>query len=480
MASKEVRLLMAMAFSLTFMVVEIIGGVMADSLAVLSDAAHLLTDIFGFSLALAAAIYAKYGATKDFTFGLGRAEALGALGSILTLWVMTGWLVYHAFKRSIKWFQGNGEEVDGKIMFFVACLGVLVNICLATIFHDEHGGAFHSHDHSHSHGHSHEHNHSHGHDHAHGNSKSGGDVEMSGSLSHVEEGSEILSPEEEYEEVIRSVDKEITSPLRQTNGQRGYKRVCTDDDHTHDNVRHTRSHEHSHEHSHGHSHEHSHTHSDDHSPHPTDVTALTNTGDHMSYGAVVDESIDDKHHGDDTKEHASSYVGDQVSKVDVNIEAAYLHVLTDLIQSVGVAMAGLIIWFFPSWQIVDPMCTFLFSMMVLYSTVSLFQRVIAILFEGCPPDFDWHALQEALCALPNVVDVHDLHVWSITTGSIAMTCHIKALKPQEALVQALSIARKFHIHHSTIQVQQVTEGDIEGCHSHWCQEDNTKFQCMRH
>lgn len=69
---------------------------------------------------------------------------------------------------------------------------------------------------------------------------------------------------------------------------------------------------------------------------------------------------------------------------DVNMEAAYLHVLTDLIQSVGVAIAGFVVWWRPDWEIADPVCTLLFSILVLYSTVGLIGRVIAILFEGVP------------------------------------------------------------------------------------------------
>jgi Co/Zn/Cd efflux system component len=58
--------------------------------------------------------------------------------------------------------------------------------------------------------------------------------------------------------------------------------------------------------------------------------------------------------------------------------------MTDLIQSVGVALAGLLIWYKPEWQIIDPICTFLFSGLVIWSTFSLLGRVVSILFEGVP------------------------------------------------------------------------------------------------
>jgi len=156
------RLSLAIAFSLTFMIIEVLGGIFARSLAILSDAAHLLTDVFGFGIALLAAILASSSATKHYTYGFVRAEVFGALLSIFTLWIMTLALLYEAFVRTYKWFDGTAEPIDGRLMFIIACIGVVVNICLSTIFYEDHGGAFH--DHGHDHGHTHDHdnkNHAH-------------------------------------------------------------------------------------------------------------------------------------------------------------------------------------------------------------------------------------------------------------------------------------------------------------------------------
>jgi solute carrier family 30 (zinc transporter), member 2 len=127
---KENRLILAIGLSSTFMIVEVIGGYLANSIAIYSDAAHLLTDIAGFGIALVAAIASKSPGTKTLTFGFARAEVFGALGSVLSLWVITAFLLYAAYDRAIKWFAGAPEEVDGFLMFAVACFGVLVNICL--------------------------------------------------------------------------------------------------------------------------------------------------------------------------------------------------------------------------------------------------------------------------------------------------------------------------------------------------------------
>ena len=73
-------------------------------------------------------------ASKNFTFGLARAEVMGALASILTLWVMTGYLILEAYQRSVAYFEGTADPVDGRIMFIVACMGVVVNLCLSCVF----------------------------------------------------------------------------------------------------------------------------------------------------------------------------------------------------------------------------------------------------------------------------------------------------------------------------------------------------------
>jgi zinc transporter 2 len=145
------------------------------------------------------------------------------------------------------------------------------------------------------------------------------------------------------------------------------------------------------------------------------------------------------------------------------MESAYLHVITDLIQSIGVAIAGLIIWVKPNWQIMDPICTFIFSILVLYSTIPLVMRVFHIFMEGTPSHVDWHKIEQDLSAIDGVVDVHDLHVWSLTSKQVAMTCHIRAYNPQEVLVRASGIARRENIRHITIQVQDAADASAPSC-----------------
>lgn len=137
---KEAKLKLAIVLSTGFLLVEVLGGYIANSLAIYSDAAHLLTDIAGFAISLIAVLYAKRPGCKDYTYGLVRAEIFGALASILSLWVITAILVFEAYYRALSWTQGEAEYVNGKLMFFVALFGVGVNLCLGLVFSSEHGG----------------------------------------------------------------------------------------------------------------------------------------------------------------------------------------------------------------------------------------------------------------------------------------------------------------------------------------------------
>jgi zinc transporter 2 len=151
--SKEERFKLAILLSGSFCLVEAIAGYWANSLAVLSDASHLLTDVAGFAIALLAALASKMPATNSFTYGFKQAELLGAIASVTLLYMLTSYLVIEAISRSIQWYENKMDAVDGKTVFFISMFGVFVNLILGLVFHDEHGGAFHP---AHSHEHDHE------------------------------------------------------------------------------------------------------------------------------------------------------------------------------------------------------------------------------------------------------------------------------------------------------------------------------------
>ena len=90
------KLITVTALSAVFMLVEITGGIMAQSIAIISDAAHLASDVLGLAMSVACLAIAQKNATKKFSYGYHRIEVLGAIVSILSIWIMAGFLCYEA------------------------------------------------------------------------------------------------------------------------------------------------------------------------------------------------------------------------------------------------------------------------------------------------------------------------------------------------------------------------------------------------
>lgn len=116
----------ALALTLGFAVVEVITGFMSNSLALISDAAHMVTDAAALGLALLAQLIAKRPPSARHSFGFGRAEALAAFVNSLVLLLLVGWITYEALSRF-----SHPEEVHGATVFIVAALGLLINLLLA-------------------------------------------------------------------------------------------------------------------------------------------------------------------------------------------------------------------------------------------------------------------------------------------------------------------------------------------------------------
>uniref|UniRef100_G1PST2 Solute carrier family 30 member 2 n=1 Tax=Myotis lucifugus TaxID=59463 RepID=G1PST2_MYOLU len=148
------QLYVASAICLVFMIGEVVGGYLAHSLAIMTDAAHLLTDFASMLISLFSLWMSSRPATKTMNFGWQRAEILGALLSVLSIWVVTGVLVYLAAERLI---SGN-YEIEGKTMLITAGCAVAVNIIMGLTLHQS------SHGHSHGQGHGHSHGQGHSHD----------------------------------------------------------------------------------------------------------------------------------------------------------------------------------------------------------------------------------------------------------------------------------------------------------------------------
>ena len=118
----------------TFMVVEVIGGVISGSLALIADAGHMLTDSASIALALLAIWLAKRPASAERTYGYNRAEILAAAVNALSLWLIAAWIVWEAIHRFM-----SPEEIQGGTVLIVGGIGLLVNVVAAYMLHGASG-----------------------------------------------------------------------------------------------------------------------------------------------------------------------------------------------------------------------------------------------------------------------------------------------------------------------------------------------------
>jgi zinc transporter 2 len=215
--------------SIFFIAAQLTGGILAGSIAIMCDTAHLATDMIGFVIAIIALKLSLIKADKRFTYGWQRAEVIGTIISIVFLITITLWLVKEAVDRVV-----NPTHINADVMLFTAAAGLFFNLVQMAILH---GGDDHFH----------------------------------------------------------------------LGGETG----------------------HDHDHDHGHSH------------------------------------------------------GEEGGS-NLNIDAAYLHALSDMINSIGVCIAASIIYFFPKAEIADPICAFIFAILVVIQVIPIMSSCIHVLMEGAP------------------------------------------------------------------------------------------------
>ena len=183
-------------------------------------------------------------------------------------------------------------------------------------------------------------------------------------------------------------------------------------------------HGHDHEHEHGHGHEHEH------------------------------EKGENHHHSDEEEIGLHEDDGHEHKNTNVNLRASFIHVLGDALQNIGVLIAGGIIFLFPNFSIADPICTYIFSIIVGLTTIRILKDCIFVLMEGSPVAIDIEELENDLRNINGVKDIHDLHVWSLSIGKMSFICHICCDDPQKTLQKAKKmIKKKYKIDHITIQVE---------------------------
>ncbi|UJR21741.1 hypothetical protein I4U23_024816 [Adineta vaga] len=359
------RLITVLIVCIIFMIIEIVGGVLSNSTAIATDAAHMCIDAASFFISLAALYLAKQKPTKKLSFGYIRAgsikvlfclskqihlcdclEILGALLSVLTIWVATGILVYMAIGRCID----TTFEVDPPKMIIVAACGVVFNIVMFFVLHANVCG---------------------------------------NSLPH---------------------------------------------------------HGHSHGGGHGHSH-HNHSHGDD----PLSIEIAS--ADHG-----------DSHHNKTP----------QLSN-NINVRAAIIHVIGDFVQSVGVLCAAILIKLKPQYKLADPICTFVFSVLVLITTFTIMRDIVVVLMEGVPSHVNYVRIVDDLLRVSGVRNAHSLHIWSLSTQKVALSVHI-AIDDASDLMRVLNevqemLRRDHGISRATIQIEMYDADIMNSCDN--CQRPGT-------
>jgi len=110
---------------------------------------------------------------------------------------------------------------------------------------------------------------------------------------------------------------------------------------------------------------------------------------------------------------------------NINIRAAVVHVIGDMLQSIGVIIAALLIYFWPEAKIADPICTYLFSILVIFTTVPVFRDCINVLMESQPTGIDTDMLREQILSIKEVEKIDDMHCWAIAGNKNVLTVHIK-------------------------------------------------------
>lgn len=303
-----------------YMVVEAVGGWLTGSLALLSDAGHMLSDAVALGATLLAFKIGEKAATRQKTYGYKRFEILVAAVNGATLIVIALMIVIEAVKR-----LNTPPEIATQGMLIIAVIGALVNILVAWLMHRSSNDG-----HGHSHGHSHDHSH---------------------------------------------------------------------DDHNHD-------------------------------------------------------------HSQNSKANKKP--------VNLNMQSAYLHVLSDLLGSVAAIIAALLMMAF-GWVWADAAASVIVAVLILFSGYRVVRDASHILMEGTPKGINIQEIETALLSHPSVDAVHDLHIWSITSGLNALSCHVVVdgdmsihdasalIRELEARLQILSIG------HATIQVESAQHSQSAAC-----------------
>lgn len=146
----------------------------------------------------------------------------------------------------------------------------------------------------------------------------------------------------------------------------------------------------------------------------------------------------------------------------LNVRGAWLHVLGDTLGSVGAIVAGLFIWW-QGWRWMDPLASVAIGVLILYSSWSLLKQSVSVLMEHAPGHIDVDAVRAAMVEVDGVVGVHDLHVWTITTGLESLSAHVSVTAdlPAAGVLRRLQgeLRERFGLDHVTLQLEPADDGE---------------------
>jgi cobalt-zinc-cadmium efflux system protein len=143
---------------------------------------------------------------------------------------------------------------------------------------------------------------------------------------------------------------------------------------------------------------------------------------------------------------------------DLNIRAAYAHMLGDALGSVGIILGAIAIRY-TGWQRIDPALSVLIGLLIVWTAWDIVKESLNILLEGLPRGMRLHHVVAAIRGVEGVLEVHDLHVWSLGSSVHALSCHvlIRDLPPSESesILKRINaeLDARFHIRHTTIQFE---------------------------
>lgn len=170
---------------------------------------------------------------------------------------------------------------------------------------------------------------------------------------------------------------------------------------------------------------------------------------------------------------ASAYILFGKQSESLNVRGAFFHVLSDAIGSVGAITASLLIMFF-GWTSADAVTSGIVGVLILSSSWILIRDAVDILLESAPSHINLKTLKDQLVHTAGVASVHDLHVWTLTSGVIAMSCHVVVSgspQPQSDILGRVNrVAHdRFRIDHTTIQIEHhdASDQDLESCNCHF-------------